>query len=256
MKKNKFVKIAICMAVLSLMTLCVVGTTFAKYTTGGEATDTARVAKWGVTVTMEADPLFKSEYQTTDSNYSGTLSVQSSSENVNVVAPGTDSSQANGSAVFAITGTPEVAVRVDIKLDVVSDVVLKAGTYKDPTTAATDDNFTLANDYYPIAFTLTQTKDRNGEINGGNGKVLVSGTLTEIQTFLAAYNGENGKDYEPNTNLASEYKLSWAWAIDGNDKADTVLGNLQAGLNPDNLATTAYSLNVAYTLSITVSQID
>lgn len=256
MKKNRFVKIAVCMAVLSLMTLCVVGTTFAKYTTGGSASDQARVAKWGVTVSMEADPLFKSEYAKNDTTYAGTLSVKSSSENTNVVAPGTDSSQAHGSAVFAITGTPEVAVRVNITLTPVSDVFLKASTYKDPTTAAADDTFTLTDDYYPVVFTLTQTKDRNGEINGGNGRILVSGTLAQIQTFLASYNGANGKDYEPNTNLASEYKLSWAWAIEGNNKADTVLGNLQAGLNPDNLETTAYNLNVAYTLSITVTQID
>ncbi len=255
MKKNRFVKIAVCMAVLSLMTLCVVGTTFAKYTTGGSASDTARVAKWGVTVTMEADPLFKSEYETTVSTYTG-LAVKSSSAGTNVVAPGTDSFQANGSAVFAITGTPEVAVRVNIALTPVSDVFLKAGDYKDPTTAVADDTFKLADDYYPVVFTLTQTKDRNGKINGEQGRVLVSGTLEQVQAFLATYNGTNGKDYEPNTNLASEYKLSWAWAINGNNQADTVLGNLQAGLNPDNLATTAYNLNVAYTLSITVTQID
>ncbi len=254
MKKNKTLRFAACLLLLCLITTCVIGTTLAKYTTAGSASDEAHVAKWGVQITMEADPLFKNEYAKTDSTNTQTLTVKSK-DDAKVVAPGTSSTEAYGSAVFAISGTPEVAVRVKIELTGVQNVFLKAGTYQDPTTAA-DATFTLDNDYYPVVFTLTQTKDENGVSN----KNIITGTLATIQAALNDYNGGengNGKDYAPNTNLTSEYTLSWAWNFEGgNDQADTYLGNLMAGINPDNLQESAYCLNVAYTLSVTVTQIN
>ena len=65
MKKNRFLKVACAMVILCLMTTCAVSTTFAKYTTGGSASDEARVAKWGVEVTMDADPAFANKYSNT-----------------------------------------------------------------------------------------------------------------------------------------------------------------------------------------------
>ncbi len=50
MKKNKMLRMASALLVLTLLTTCIIGGTFAKYTTSGTATDTARVAKWGVKV--------------------------------------------------------------------------------------------------------------------------------------------------------------------------------------------------------------
>lgn len=257
MKKNKTLRFAACLLLLCLITTCVIGTTLAKYTTAGNASDEARVAKWGVTISMEADPLFKNEYAKTDTSTTYTGLAVKSEGDAKVVAPGTDSTQAYGSAIFSITGTPEVATRIKIELTNVQDVVLKAGTYKDPTTALATDEFTLDSDYYPVVFTLVQTKDENGTCY----KNKIEGTLAQIQAALNAYNGGtdgNGKEYAPNTNLESEYTLSWAWNFDGgNDKADTYLGNLMAGLNPNSLTEdTDYCLKVAYTLNITVTQID
>lgn len=261
MKKSKTLKLATGLLILCLITTCVIGTTLAKYTTGGTTQDTARVAKWGVSVNMEADSLFNNEYSKTDTAYSGSLSVQSSSTGTNVVAPGTSSEQANGSAVFSISGTPEVAARIKIDMSNVQDVVLKAGTYKDPTAAS--GTFTLANDYCPVVFTLKQTfpgTDRTAV-------TLVTGTLSTVKTYLDNYNklgadglvdsNTDGREYEPNTNLDATFELSWAWAFEGgNDKADTYLGNLMAGQNPESIPTTSYCLNVAYTLTVTVTQID
>lgn len=251
MKKNKTLRFAVCLFILCLLTTCVIGTTLAKYTTGGEASDQARVAKWGVTVSIQADNLFKTEYEKTDTNYSGSLSVKSSStDNTNVVAPGTDSSQANGSAVFSISGTPEVATRIEITLTEVKDVVLKAGEYSDPTTSKAGEKFTLAQDYYPVVFTLVQVEDENGPCH----KNEITGTLAVIK---AALDKISGATYAPNINLTSKYELSWEWKIEGgNDKADTYLGNLQAGHDPDTLTTDKYCLDVSYKLSITVTQID
>lgn len=245
MKKTKTLRLAGGLLVLCLITLCVIGTTFAKYTTGGTAEDSARVAKWGVKIEMSGSDVFDNEYSKTDSKYSGTLSVVSSA-NENVVAPGTSSDQA-GKAVFTISGTPEVASRISIQIENVNDVRLVSGTYNDPTQAS--GTFTLDNDYTPVKFTLKQTTPTE------SAKVLKEGTLAEIQTYLnETY---NNKEYDANTKLDASYELSWVWSFEGgNDKADTYLGNLMAGQNSENLASDKYSLNVGYKISITITQID
>ena len=55
--KNKFFKVASLMIMLCLISTCAIGTTFAKYVTGDTATDSARVAKWGVRLTMHVSIL-------------------------------------------------------------------------------------------------------------------------------------------------------------------------------------------------------
>ena len=53
MKKNsKLMRASFVLLVLTLITSCFVGGTFAKYVSEGEGTDSARVAKWGVEVTV------------------------------------------------------------------------------------------------------------------------------------------------------------------------------------------------------------
>lgn len=238
--KNKFFKIASLMIMLCLISTCAIGTTFAKYVTGDTATDSARVAKWGVRLTMQGDDLFRNTYAADDTEITGKLSVQSSSTD-KVVAPGT-----KGSTVFSISGIPEVAVRIVIDFNATSDIVLPAG-------AVLADDSTLAANYHPLVFTLKQLKDANGDIAAEN-QTLKSGTLADIQEFLDTYTGTNGAEYEPNTNLASTYELSWAWAFEnaGMDAADTLLGDIIAGVEPANGAVTS----VQYDLSITVTQID
>lgn len=51
MKKNKAMRLASALMVLTLLTTCVISSTFAKYTTSANGEDSARVAKWG----FEAD---------------------------------------------------------------------------------------------------------------------------------------------------------------------------------------------------------
>lgn len=251
-KKNSFV-LVLGILILCIITTCVVGTTLAKYTTSDRTKDEARIAKWGVSISMEGDPLFKNEYSTTG----GVLVVKSTSSDKNVVAPGT-SSGTNGSAIFTITGTPEVATRVKIDLSDVQDVYLKSGTY-----TLNGKQFNLATTYNPVKFTLKQLFS-NKEV------VLVEGTLSQIKKFLDdEYNNlgidgnkdnlYNGREYSPNTTLDATFELSWEWAFEGentNDKADTYLGNLMANVNPDNLDLTSYSVNVGYSLEVNVTQIN
>ena len=100
MKKNRFLKVACAMVILCLITTCAVSTTFAKYTTGGSASDEARVAKWGVKLSMVGDTIFANQYE----DVTNGITVEATTD---VVAPGTSSSEANAApAVFAITGTP------------------------------------------------------------------------------------------------------------------------------------------------------
>lgn len=130
-KKNRTWRAAALLLALTLVTSCFVGGTFAKYTTTGEATDTARVAKFGVTVEAGGSLFGKSYIAVGDGgngNTPGTdasLTVKSSSED-NVLAPGTKSS-AEGLTIN-VTGTPEVDVKVTSELKV-RNVFLKAGQY-------------------------------------------------------------------------------------------------------------------------------
>ena len=59
--KNKFLKIASLLVVVFLITTCVIGTTFAKYTTGASGSDSARIAKWGIEVSASGS-LFGKNY--------------------------------------------------------------------------------------------------------------------------------------------------------------------------------------------------
>lgn len=244
MKKNKSFIVALCMIALCLITTVVIGTTLAKYTTSGSASDEARIAKWGVSVSMEADPLFETEYKKGET----TLTVKSSDAN-KVVAPGTSSDEANGSAIFKITGTPEVRTHIEIEMTNVSDVYLKAGTYKDPTTGGST-TFTLDpdSDYYPVVFTLVK------KVDGTADETLASGNLSAIKTAFE----DQSAYHDVNEKLDVTYELSWKWLYEGgNDKADTYLGNLMAGENPNSLTeNTDYSLKVKYELKITVTQVD
>ena len=65
MKKNVMMRVASIMLVLVLMTSSVISGTFAKYVTDGQATDKARVAKFGVSVTGKSD-MFDTTYNADD----------------------------------------------------------------------------------------------------------------------------------------------------------------------------------------------
>lgn len=55
MEKNRMMRLASALLILTLLTTCMISGTFAKYTTQATGEDTARVAKWGVTVNVTSD---------------------------------------------------------------------------------------------------------------------------------------------------------------------------------------------------------
>lgn len=275
MKKNRMMRLASILLVATLMSTCTISGTFAKYVTYGSASDTARVAKWGVNITASGS-LFADTYVEAAGgntpNGSGSITVKSSgSVGDHVVAPGTKNTEG---LTFAITGTPEVSTRVLIAVTgkgaatEATDVVLAATTYDDPTTA-TDllDKVTLASDYHPVKFTLTKNganvTDDKGTDDTSDDIELKDVTLSAVESYLETYSKD--KVYAPNTNLGDTfgtYKLTWEWAfgdaatdiknknIADTDRYDTILGNAAvasiSGANTD----------LAFNVEILVEQVD
>lgn len=243
-KKHWTLRAAGLLFALVLITSCFVGGTFAKYVTTGSGHESARVAKFGVTMSVANDTAFKKTYDTDNDSVSTTITNSvNSSGSENLVAPGTEGSNF---VVLSISGKPEVAVNVKIEASG-TDVFLNASEYPDLTTAADGDKFKLTTDYYPITYTLTKTGERTP---------VAEGKLKVITDYL---NGLS-KDYPANTNLTSaigEYKLSWEWKFEGgNDKADTLLGAITAGGMTTLPTLGTYGTGVHLILTATVTQID
>ena len=131
MKKNRFMRLASCLLILCLITTCAISTTFAKYVSGDSASDTARVAKWGITVSTSGT-LFGEDYKNQIvASGDATITVASSETDVNVVAPGT---QNDVGMKIAISGQPEVDYAISVESKDTSAIVceeisLAAGTY-------------------------------------------------------------------------------------------------------------------------------
>lgn len=270
MKKNKMMRTAAVLGVAALLTTSALSGTLAKYTTTAEGTDSARVAKWGVTITMaDDDSIFKSTYAKASSSTSTSIEntvVASNHSDGNVgdkiVAPGT-----SGETTFSIKGTPEVAFALNVKIDDDSKktihidndatIDMKAGEFEDKavkvkTTAA----------YEPIKFTLSKkTGDDKYEPvtkSGNNQSAKAENmTLAELEKELE----DLSTSYAANTTVNAEYKISWKWDFETSftnyssdngftsnysnaDILDTYLGN------QENAQTEAYKI------TITATQID
>lgn len=264
MKKNTMMRVASALLVAVLLTTCAISGTFAKYVTSDNVADSARVAKWGVTVATTGT-LFAESYKdvpvanAVDTDDSITVQyVDYATLDKNVVAPGTKN---ESGMTFVLKGKPEVDTNVEISLEV-KDIVLPTTTdLWDYTTGNATDTFNLDNDYYPIVFTL---------YNKDKANVLATGNAATIEAYLEGLSGT----YQTNTDLATikpntngEYILTWAWDFDGDqtlngndftstvvDKADTYLGNVAAGIAADVPAGTSTDVSVA--INITVTQVD
>lgn len=276
MKKNKMMRIASILMVVTLLSTCAISGTFAKYVTKASGEDAARVAKWGVLLTLDgADSVFATEYELSDDHqdegadaYTG-LAVKS---DVKVVAPGTTSEEAGASVNGNIAGTPEVATHYEISIKGIKDVVLPAtaedATYTDYTQLVKAEDgsygytgtFTLDEDYAPIVWdltigtvkvqakSLTEVLARADEIAGklsGIGAVGVDAGDDYITITL---------DVAPGTAMDLDFELAWKWVFEQDkDEADTLLGNIAAGVVE---APAGASTEVAATVEVLAVQID
>ena len=220
MKKNKMMRLASVLLVAVILTTCAISGTFAKYVTETPASDSARVAKFGVTVTGTANT-FKETYPKDDTSV--TLTGNSVVSTEDVVAPGTSGSM----AAFTLTGTPEVAVNVKF-----------TGTLE------LGDKWVDSSDAYycPIEITVGDQTYK--------GKDYTSADL-----FEAAVNGKiatYSDNYEAGTNLngigGDAPVISWKWAFEGNDNVkDTYLGDEAAE---------GRAAEISLSVTATVTQID
>ena len=235
-KKNWTLRAAVLMLALVLITSCFVGGTFAKYVTSGSGTDSARVAKFGVTVTANGT-MFAKEYATDDQTVVGTIAKSVISTD-KVVAPGTES---NGDFVAAtVAGTPEVAVRVSYKLDTAT---LQLENWKDG-----DGKF-----YCPLVFKV-KTPDGNTVISGMEFQTAEA-MKAALVNAVAAYT----KDYAPGTDLsgkaADTLAISWEWPFETGTDADKPANNIRDTFLGDEAAA-GRAATVSLTLATTVTQID
>ena len=265
MKKNLMMRLASFLLVAVLISTSAISGTYAKYVTTASGSDTARVAKWGVQVAVSGALFSDSYVEVADGNTPGStdLTVKSSNSD-KLVAPGTKNTEG---ITFSITGKPEVSVQIDVQIEdgVARDVYLADGTYLDWTTGisttapdADKDTFTLATptgSYRPLIYTLVN--DKNEE--------LAKGTLETIETYLE---DNLSQIYPPNTVLegiaggtTGDYTLTWEWAFEQSsnvslyDKADTLLGNLAAGIDTS-VNSDAYNLGANVSITITATQVD
>ena len=219
-KSSLMVRLVAVLAVTMMFTMCFVGGTFAKYTSSGKGTDTATVAKWGVSIEGTADT-FKETYAKNDDSFTIDANTVVSTEDV--VAPGTSGSM----AAFTITGTPEVAVNVAF-----TGTLELGDKWVDSTSAY----------YCPIEITV--------------GETTFKGTAyASADEFEAAVNAEiktYKKDYAAGTDLrtigSNAPAISWKWAFEGNDDVkDTYLGDQAAAGHP---------ATISLEVTVTVTQID
>ena len=222
MKKNKIMRIASVLLVAVILTTCAISGTFAKYVTSGSGSDTARVAKFGVTVTGTADT-FKETYAKNDDSF--TLAANTVVSTEDVVAPGTSGSM----AAFTLSGTPEVAVRVAFtgRLELGDKWVDSTSHY-----------------YCPIEITVGDTTFKGTTY--ASADEFEAAVNAKIATFTQNY--EAGTDLSSIDVSANAPAISWKWAFTGNDDVkDTYLGDQAA----DGKAAT-----ISLSVKATVTQID
>lgn len=225
MKKNKIMRIASVLLVAVLMSTCAISGTFAKYVTEGSADDTARVAKWGVTIsgqTAADNQMFNDSYKDTPTTYTAnedgdTITVQAATENTDIVAPGTNSTL----AAFDITGTPEV----DVVVTYVADLTLTGWEVGGAV-------------YCPIVFTVNGTEYKIDATNDTTAKLEAA-----VEAAIVAATAK----YDTNEDLSAaedDLVVKWSWAYEGDNAKDTALGNA------------ATAATIALDVDVTITQVD
>lgn len=223
--------------VVALVVSCVAGGTLAKYVTEGEATDSARVAKWGVKVEVTGDG-FQTTYNKDDVGSTIGTNTVISSDKDNVVAPGTKGEFGG----VKITGTPEVAVKVKTT----ADVELSGW------------NVGSSGEFYcPLVFKIGDTT-----INGLDYSSSTAGGEDSFESAIkTAIEEATTQELAAGTDLSEvgeSVTYSWEWpfekatgnATNQDNTLDTLLGNNAADEDTGNDPT----INIIVTT--TVTQID
>lgn len=218
-KNNKLMRASGFLLVLTLVTSCFVGGTFAKYVSEGEGQDVARVAKWGVDVVVTGGG-FDTQYgkDTPGANVDehtvqgdgsesitftwevGTETEQQTEDVSNVIAPGTKGTFGG----VKITGKPEVAVEVATE----AEVVLTGWNVR-------DDNG-KKEFYCPLVFTIGDQT-----ICGLHYSDSTAGGQHSFETALeTAIEQATTGQFDAGTDLTTigkDITYSWAWPFENSD---------------------------------------
>lgn len=195
MKKNKLFLLGLFVVFAAVLSLSLVSNTLAKYTSNGTGTDSARVAKWGVTVTVTGNNAFAEKYAKDDESF--TLDANTVVSAVKVLAPGTEGTLGS----VTISGTPEVAVELQVTLQL------------------TLTGWEVGGDFYcPIIFSDgTNTVNGTDYDNVGDLKEAVEDLVNQAAT-----------KYKAGTDLSGEYgtkTITWEWAFETGADAATKEAN-------------------------------
>ena len=231
MKKNKMMRMAAVLLVAVVLTTCAISGTFAKYVTSGSGSDSARVAKFGVTVTANGET-FANAYAavgdgTGNSNQgvahaTAGSTVKSGSASEDIVAPGTKGSMVQ----MTLAGEPEVSVKVSYAATVTLNDKWKT----------TDTDF-----YFPLVI----------KVNDVAVDTSTATSASEVKAAIEAKVAAYSQTYAPLTPLADQgadsLKITWEWPFEGDNAKDTILGNKADAGN-------AAEITIAVTT--TVTQVD
>lgn len=202
MEKNKMMRTAAGLLVVTAATSGVLFGTFAKYITTNSGSDSARVAKFGVTIQVNDDMgLFKTSYDTGSDDTSANTVVSANTDRK--IAPGT-----KGSMSFSITGKPEVATKLEavvsnekaVKLEAKSGEQYKQYRLDAGKFAEKECTVTMQKDYEPIKWYFgEQAITDNTQYNM---------TLDELKTTLEKLTTVRN---DPNVELNKTYYIGWKW---------------------------------------------
>lgn len=244
MRKNKMMRTAAVLGVATMLTASVLSGTFAKYTTTAEGTDSARVAKWGITMGNNGTSTFSNSYDGKATSGGKTVTGTNSAK---VVAPGT-----HGGATYIVNGAPETAYEITFKGTATDDVFLKKGLtfeYKASADSANQDatytapkKETLKDDYYPVNYSVKISSTATASdaktptlsaVNSSNDSLTLNqeSTFETLSGAMAALTNTVAKYDTPNTDAALKVEFKWAWAFDTTDTTDTTEDNVIAVTN-------------------------
>ena len=228
MKKNIMMRLSALLLVAVLLTTCVISGTFAKYTTTDSATDTATVAAWGFLLTVDGDDVLYDDEDKTKPEL--TTSVKAT----DLAAPGTYQKL----ATVNLTGTPEVAYKIVVDVDLELENWTAAGGFYCPLVFSVDEN--------PVAGSFTNAEDLEAAVEKAVLKAIAGGDA------LSATASGDGLKYEVEynagtavaTGAADGVVVDWLWAFNGENAKDTELGNA------------ATKATIDFKLTVTVEQVE
>lgn len=252
MKKNVMMRLAAILLVCVLASTCGISGTFAKYVTSDNGSDSARVARWGVTidatVNMFADAYEDAETSWVSVDTDDTVTVRANTQGQNLVAPGTYGTMAN----FNISGVPEVDVEVTYNC-----VLTLTNWFLDANYNGTQD--VGETDYFPLIITVTTTAGDKEFAIGQDGIETVAALQNAINTYINSYSNVY-QTLDDLSNVNNDLVISWRWDFEVDsvqdhptlgyqtNERDTILGNMVA------FTTSAPIIDVA--LTCTITQVD